>query len=88
MAMPPPVAEIESALTAELARLLSRDVVALDRNTPLQELGLDSLTFVSLLVFIERQYGLKLINTPLGPAAFRSLAALAAAIRELLESQS
>jgi acyl carrier protein len=84
MADAPTVAEIEAALSGEIARLLCRDVATIGRDLPLHQVGLDSLAFVSLLVFIERQYGLKLIETPLGADAFRSVAELALAIRGLI----
>lgn len=84
MAKPPTIAEIEAALAAEIAVILARDPAAIDRQASLPQQGLDSVAFVALLVFVEKQYGLKLINTTLGPESFRSVAALADAIHGLL----
>jgi acyl carrier protein len=50
------------------------DAVACDR--PLHELGLDSMGFVDLLVFIEKQFNLSLMKSGLSQDDFASLSVL------------
>jgi len=50
----------------------------------LSELGLDSMSFVELLVFIEKKFNLKLVDSGLGRENFKTVRALANRIYEKL----
>ncbi len=69
--------EIEDALIHEIALVLDADPAALSPHQPLDELGLDSMGFVEVLVFIEETFGLKLVRSGLETDDFRTVAALA-----------
>jgi len=60
------------------------DDVATDR--PLHLLGLDSMGFVDLLVFIEKQFGLPLMSSGLAQEDFASLSVLARRIAQASKS--
>lgn len=77
-------------LVAELARKLV-ETLGLDMNTETVDpdaplvgagLGIDSIDTLELVVMIERDYGVKIDNRAAGAAAFASLNALAAYIRQ------
>ena len=76
--------DVRLKLKEHVAFLLgvAADGVAADR--PLHELGLDSMGFVDLLVFIEKQFGLSLMNSGLSQEDFASLEVLAKRIAEAL----
>ena len=69
--------EIMQDLKAHVAFLLGTESGALASDQPLHLLGLDSMGFVDLLVFIEKQFGLSLMNSGLAQDDFSSLAVLA-----------
>jgi acyl carrier protein len=71
-------AEILGQLRARVAASVgaaSVDGVAVDK--PLHALGLDSMGFVDLLVFIEKQFGLPLMSSGFSQDDFSSLEAVA-----------
>jgi len=71
-------AEILGRLRARVAFSVGAEqegVVATDQ--PLHALGLDSMGFVDLLVFIEKEYGVPLMASGFSPADFSSLEAVA-----------
>lgn len=71
----------EEAIVAQLkeriAFLLEKDASAISADQPLHEMGLDSIAFVDLLVFIEKQFNLALASSGLNPEDFTSLNGLA-----------
>jgi acyl carrier protein len=71
----------EEAIVAQLkeriAFLLEKDVSTISSDQPLHEMGLDSIAFVDLLVFIEKQFNLALASSGLNPEDFASLNGLA-----------
>ena len=72
-------------LKEHVAFLLGVDASALAADQPLHLLGLDSMGFVDLLVFIEKQFGLSLMNSGLSQDDFASLAVLARRIAGALQ---
>ena len=74
--------EIEQILVREISIILGGEPVGED--VPLHELGLDSMGFVELLVFIEKKFNLKLIESGLGRENFKTVRALANRIFEKL----
>jgi acyl carrier protein len=76
----PATKDIEGTLTREIAAILARDAASIGPDVPLHSLGLDSMGFVEILVFIEKTFNLKLIETGLTREDFQSVRALAARI--------
>ena len=72
-------------LRSHVALLLGVEVSEVASDRPLHELGLDSMGFVDLLVFIEKQFGLSLMNSGLSQDDFASLAVLARRIAGALQ---
>jgi acyl carrier protein len=75
--------EIEQALREEVAALLSMDPSAISPDASLPSLGLDSLSFVELLVFIEKTFQLNLMESGLTRKDFQTISALAACISRM-----
>ena len=69
--------EIEEKLIRQLAAILSTDAVRIKPETPLHVLGVDSLSFVELLVFIEKEFKIKLMESGMTRDDFRTIRALA-----------
>ena len=74
---------IEKRLRDEVATLLALDPESISCRSPLHSLGMDSLRFVELLVFIEGEYSLNLMESGLTKEDFQTIASLAARIEEL-----
>ena len=74
--------EIEQVLMKEIGIILGGVEVGVE--APLHELGLDSMGFVELLVFIEKKFGLKLVESGLARDNFRTVRILANSIHEKL----
>lgn len=79
--------EIEASLIAEIAAILSRDASAIGADTPLHTLGVDSMSFVEILVFIEKKFGLALIESGLTREDFETVRALASSISKRLPAR-
>ena len=69
--------EVIQKLTTHVAMLVGRDANAVASDKPLHVLGLDSMGFVDLLVFIEKQFNLSLMSSGLVQDDFISLTVLA-----------
>ena len=74
--------EIEKTLIGEIATILSRDPAAIRPDLPLHGLGMDSMSFVEILVFIEKTFDLKLIESGLTREDFQTVQALARRIHQ------
>ena len=72
---------IEETLIREIATILSINPATIKPDSTLQALGIDSLSFVELLVFIEKKYNLKLMESRLTREDFQSIRSLASRIR-------
>ena len=72
--------DIEEALIGEIASILAVDRGTIVSDLPLHQMGIDSLSFVELLVFIEKKFKLKLIESGLSQEDFQSIRALAVRI--------
>ncbi len=66
----------------EIAIILNADAASLGADAPLHTLGVDSMSFVELLVFIEKRFKLKLMESSLKKEDFRTVRALAARISQ------
>lgn len=75
--------EIENILSQEIATILSVDSSKVILDTPLHEMGIDSLSFVELLVFIEKIFNIKLMESGLTSENFRTVRSLASSISQM-----
>jgi acyl carrier protein len=76
--------EIEEKLTHYIASLKSKDKLSIDPNMPFHKLGIDSLGLVEILVFIEKTFNLKLIESGLNKKDFETIHSLASFIHKEL----
>lgn len=77
------VKEIGEILIREVATILSEDPSTIAQDVPLHELGIDSLSFVELLVAIEKTFDLKLMETSLTIEDFQTIRSLASCISRM-----
>ena len=69
--------EIEEKLIHQIATILSMDSKKIKPEAPLHSLGVDSLSFVELLVFIEKEFKIKLMESGLTGEDFKTVHSLA-----------
>lgn len=72
--------EIETKLAGRLAMLLRMEQDAVRPDSRLEDLGMDSMRFVDLFIFIEKEFGVELISTDMQRADLETPQALAASI--------
>jgi|GEM_PF-1990021 len=78
------IKKIEEILINEIAVILSRDPAEILPETPLNELGVDSLSFVELLVFIEKKFQIQLMESGLTKDDFHTLQTIASTINNMM----
>lgn len=54
------LSEVEGVLHAEASRLLSRNKDDVDISCPLSDLGMDSMDYVEMTIFIETQFNVSI----------------------------
>jgi acyl carrier protein len=69
--------DVVAQLKERIAFLLEKKPAEISAEQPLHEMGLDSIAFVDLLVFIEKQFKLALASSGLAQEDFKSLNCLA-----------
>ncbi len=74
--------ETERLLVAEIGVILGLPPAGVKPDVPLHTLGMDSMSFVELLVFIEKKFKLNLMATGLNKEDFQSVRALARRIQQ------
>lgn len=79
------VKEVEGKLISEVAMILSKETASISLDESLYSMGLDSLSFVELLVVIEKIFNLKLMDTNLAKEDFGSIRILARRIQEMIQ---
>jgi acyl carrier protein len=77
--------EIEAALSRGISTIANRDVSEFTPDRPFHDLGVDSLGFVEILVFIEKTFKLELIGSDLTKNDFATVRTLAAFIDRSLK---
>jgi len=75
--MPLDTKQIEEKLIRQISAILSVDSQKIKPEVPLHTLGVDSLSFVELLVFIEKEFEIKLMTSGLQAEDFKTIRALA-----------
>jgi acyl carrier protein len=68
--------EIEGKLIQVISTITNQDAAEISPDKPFHELGIDSLGFVEILVFIEKTLKLQLIASQLNRKDFESVRAL------------
>ena len=76
--------DIENKVIEEIALILSMDIGDISKEESLQSLGMDSLSFVELLVSIEKNFELTLMDTNLSKEDFSTVSNLARRIYETI----
>jgi len=76
--------EIEDKLIRQIAVILSCPPSKIKPDAQLHTLGVDSLSFVEILVFIEKEFKIKLMESALAKEDFKSVHSLAVRINEAL----
>ncbi|MCX5698248.1 MAG: acyl carrier protein [Candidatus Omnitrophica bacterium] len=69
--------QVEEKLICQIAGILSADSRKIKPEVPLHTLGVDSLSFVELLVFIEKEFKIKLMTSGSQAEDFRTIHSLA-----------
>lgn len=77
--------DIEDKLIQEVASIVSGNPSSLTVNMPLEELGIGSLEFVELLVFIENTYHVRLIESNLTRKDFETIRSLSCFIKKNID---
>jgi acyl carrier protein len=78
------IQEIEETLIKGIASISNQDASAVAPDKPFHELGIDSLGFVEILVFIEKTFKLPLIASDLTKKDFETIHSLASYISSRL----
>ena len=82
------VQEIENSLIRGISSITNQPESSIAPDKPLHELGIDSLGFVEILVFVEKNFQLQLISTDLTKTDFETIHNLASFIgKEQRKSQ-
>ncbi len=68
---------IQQQLVRRVADILSADESVVDAKAPLHTLGLDSMRLVEILVFVEKQFGIDLMDSNLTREDIYTIEALA-----------
>jgi acyl carrier protein len=74
------IQEIENTLIQGISSITDQDASVISPDVPFHDLGIDSLGFIEILVFIEKTFKLPLIATDLTRKDFETIHALASFI--------
>ena len=77
------VKEIEERLISQIGAILSCPESTIKSDVQLHTLGVDSLSFVEILVFIEKEFKIKLMESGMTKDDFRSVSSLAECIHKI-----
>ncbi len=77
------IEDVADALRQELAVVLNQPPAELAVDRPLHEIGVDSIAFVELMVFIEKRFGISLLEAKLERKDIESLHAIASSVERL-----
>jgi acyl carrier protein len=75
--------DVQEQLRQELATVLNQPPTELALDRPLHEIGVDSMAFVELMVFIEKRFGISLLDARLERKDIESLHAIASSVERL-----
>jgi len=77
-------AEIENFLSREIALILRMNEAEVNMDASFDSFGIDSMTFVEVLIAIENKFGVNLIEAGIAKADLKSLRTLALRIEKEL----
>ena len=75
---------IEQTLGREIASILGMEEGAIQPSTTLMSLGIDSIKFVEIMIFVENEFGIKLLDSGMSREALHDIASLSAHIASIL----
>jgi acyl carrier protein len=75
------IQEIENTLIQGISSITNQDASAISPDVPFHDLGIDSMGFIEILVFIEKTFKLPLIASDLTRKDFETIHALASFIK-------
>ena len=78
------VPEIENILLQGISSVTNREISEIAPDMPFHDLGIDSLGFVEILVYIEKTFKLQLISSDLTRTDFETVHSLASFISRKL----
>ncbi|MFZ3138102.1 MAG: acyl carrier protein [Thermodesulfovibrionales bacterium] len=78
------VKDIEHVLIRGIASITAKDEFSIAPDLPLHQLGIDSMGFVEILVYIEKTFKLQLIESDLTKKDFETIHSLASLISKQL----
>ena len=76
--------DIQKTLIQGIAAITSKDESSIAVDVPFHKLGIDSLGFVEILVFIEKTFKLQLIESGLDKKDFETIQSLASFLHKKL----
>lgn len=79
--------QIENILIEQIAMITATKKDKINSQDQIHSFGIDSLGFIELLVFIEKQFNLKLMESGLTKEDFKTVAALSKCIAKLLPNE-
>jgi acyl carrier protein len=82
------IAEIENELLRYVRTSVLESGVSIDRDTPFKQLGVDSLSIIAVVLFVERKFGIRIPEDDLIPDNLGSINAVAACCYRLLSAES
>ena len=80
-------AEIAGKLCKEISIITRTDLRKIDAEQSLYDNGIDSMSFLELLMFIKNEWGIDYIDAEMPPDAQRRITALAGHIAVVLEKK-
>ena len=78
---------IEQTLGREIASILGMEEGEFQPSTTLISLGIDSINFVEIMIFVENEFGIKLIDSGMSREALHDIASLSAHIVSILQDR-
>ncbi len=85
MSSQPNSQQMATELTNQIASMLGLDEEKITPETNLDSLGIDSIRLMEILIFIEREYGIKMMDAGLDQDTLRNSSSLAARVAEILQ---
>ena len=80
------ISVVVQKLCQEIAIITNRDPETVDPEESLRNNGIDSMSFLELLIFIKKEWSIDFLSEGLSPSFLKDVNALAERIREVLHS--
>jgi acyl carrier protein len=81
------IAEIENELLRFIRTSVLENGVRIENDTAFRQLGIDSLSIIAIVLFIERKFGVRIPEEELIPENLESINAVAACCFRLLSTE-